>query len=232
MNKKIVSVLVFCFFVSLFVNAKYDDVQVVKVADQKKSELIVLKNPLMALIDGKSFGINADTFFLIVKSRREVRKRLVGIFLEDKTKVGFYDFEGKKYFLSELVDLENKLKLKEDADSKAKIAEMQKLLHWAKEDFIKFTSEYMDSAKGMKGALLGIMKEFHEKSGLGEFFLLDWVKIPDGGEMESVRKNVVTFGNLQTLLTEMSGFLEAMARSCPKGEALFKKKLEAARHKE
>ena len=185
----------------------------------------------MGLIDGKSFGINANTFFLIVKSRHEVRKRLVGVFLADKTKVGFYVFEGKKCFLPELVDLESELELKEDAASKAKLVELYKLLNWAKEDFINFTSEYMDSAKGMKGALLGIMKEFHEKSGLGEFFLLDWVKIPDGGEMESVRKNVVTFGNLQTLLTEMAGFLEAMARSCPKGEALFNKMLEAAKHK-
>jgi len=222
MNKKIVSVSVFCFIVGLFA-------QDLNAADHK--EPVILKNALIDLVDGTSFGINANGFFLIVKSRHEVRKRLIGVFLPDKTKVGFFDFEGKKYFLSELVELENQLASKNDAVSIARRAEMQKLLNWAKEDFVKFTSEYMDSAKGMKKVLLGIMKEFYEKSGLGKFFLLDWVIIPDGGEAESVRKSVKSFKDLQVLLTEMGGFLEAMARSCPKGEALFNKMVEAARHK-
>lgn len=254
-NKVVLNFSVFCIFASLFV-----------FVDCIKAAPIKLTHPLIDMIDGVHIGINGNTFHLIVDSRSEVRKRLIGILpvgkqydfdgkkfalaelavldkqLASKNDaeskairvelkktlhiaandfIGFYDFEDKKYFLSELIELEKQLISKGDAQSKARFVEMQKLLNFAKEDFINFTSAYMGSAKGIKPALLGIMKEFHEKSGLGEFFLLNWVSVPDGGEMESVRTNVKSFVDLKILCTEMAGFLEAMANSCPKGKKLF-----------
>jgi hypothetical protein len=231
MNKIILNFSVFFVFVSLFAKATdkvEKNVKAVEAVSKKTAEAIVLVNPLIDFIDGKSFGINANTFGLILQSRREVRKRLIGVVLGDKSKIGFYDFEGRKCFLSEFIVLEKQLASKGDAQSKAKYAELQKLLQVAKEDFIRFTSEYMDSAKGIKSALLGIIKEFNEKSGLGEFFLLGWVSVPDGGEADSVRANVKSFKDLQVLFVEMEGFLLAMANSCEKGKKLFIEMVNAA----
>ena len=43
----------------------------------------------------------------------------------------------------------------------------------------------------------------------------------EGDEIESMSENVNSFKDLKILSVEMIGFLEALARSCPKGKALF-----------
>lgn len=201
---------------------------------------IVLVSPIMNVIDGKSFAINGNVFGLILKSRKAVRDRLFGIVADASKsesatkKIGHYEFDGKKYNLVELVEIEKESLEKSkcgDLAAKAKLDALKNVLNFAKEDFINITKEYLDSAKGMKGPLLIIIEEFHAKSGLGEFFLLDWGKTTDGGEMDSMKKNVKSLNDLKVLFIEMEGFLEAMARSCPKGKKLFVEMVSASKQK-
>ncbi|MFC1842733.1 hypothetical protein ACFLYU_03695 [Candidatus Dependentiae bacterium] len=216
MSKIISSIVVFLVF-SNCVSCAVDN-NVNKVAQK---DIIVLNNPIMNLIDGKSFGINANIFGLILQSRREVRKRLYGISsAANGTKVGMYEFEGKKYCLIELAQVEKSLERAEHSE-KARKEALKKVLHEAKDDLVSVIGSYIDSARGMKDPLLVMIEEFREKSGLGDFFLLDWGRTKDGDEIEAIRKNVRSLNDLKVLCLEMSGFLEAMARSCPKGKGLF-----------
>lgn len=185
---------------------------------------IVLDHPIIGLIDGKAIGINANIFGVILQSRREVRKLLYGVVGADGKRVGLYDFEGQKYSLIELLEIE-----KEYNAAGKESAGLSAAFENAREDFIRNTSPYLDSARGMKEQLLMIIQDFCDKKGLDECFLLDWSKTEDGGEMDSMNENMKSISDLVILCTDMADFLEVLARSCPVAKALFIKMVKEAK---
>ncbi|MFC1841771.1 hypothetical protein ACFLYA_01745 [Candidatus Dependentiae bacterium] len=212
---------------------------------RERKEKIVLDGPLIGLVDG--LGIDGQVFGVILQSRRKMKKRLYGFSTADGTLVGMFEFEGETYcllelakmesdneneYISQLNDLERNRSAYADDDyyeEKAAIEQRYKerkdallqVLEVAKEDFIAVSSLYLESAKGMKAALLLIIKEYCQKRGLEKCFLLDWGETEEGGEEESIRENVKAFSNIVNLCTDMIDFLEVMARSCPKAKVMF-----------
>ena len=95
------------------------------------------------------------------------------------------------------------------------------MLHEAKEDFLRITAGYMDSAKGMKGPLLMLIQEFCDKKGRKDCFILTWGEAKEGEEDENLRSRVHTFKVFTQFCEDLAGFLEAMARACPKAKGMF-----------
>lgn len=192
-------------------------------ANRVSNNDIVLDNPIINLIDGKSFGINANIFGVILQNRREARKMLYGVAGTDGKRVGWYEFEGKKYCLVELVQIEKEYRI-----AGKKSTALIKVFEQAREDFVRITSPYLDSARGMKGPLLMIIQDFCDKKGLEKCFLLDWANTKEGGEIESMYSNMKSLGDLAILCIDMTDFLEVLARSCPVAKEMFIKMVREA----
>jgi len=222
---------------------------------EKEKDKIILESPLLSLIDGKSFGVDAINFGVILKQRLDLRRRIYGIALENGQRVGFFEFEGKKVTLLDLCKIESKIesdynakmsyleknkslytsgqlakerkKITDDYNSKKNA--LRKCLDLVKEDFIEISVVYADSAKGIKDLLMGIVQEFVDKKGLKETFLLSWGSLEPGQEEDSIRKNLTSFKDFTRFCIDLIGFIEAMANSCPKGKALFIEMIKKAR---
>ena len=226
---------------------KADDLFIYDQARRNSPSSVFVDLPIVALIDGKSFGINGVAFGLILKVRREIKKRLHGVKSKDGVVVGLYEFEGKKYNLEELAKIEmqhnidyfsNKEKLERDELSYSKeewnkakeVLEqgyssrkdrMREVLEWAKDDFISISSSYVKSARGVKFVVLSMIQESCKKRNIDECFILKWGEEEEGKEGEALKSDIDTFKEFAIFCFDLSNFLEDLARSCPKAKAQF-----------
>jgi len=208
---------------------------------------ITLESPMLDFIDGKSFGMNAESFGLVLQNRREIRKRLFGIPAKSGRRVGMYTFEGRHYSLVELAKIESEIEAQYYAEksklekSKTKYAsvdykaefdtiekqykerkqELKEALIAAKEDFVSFTRGYMEAVGGIKEPLLVLIEEFCEKKGLNRCMLLKWGSVAAGAEEAFIMTNCNTFKEFSKFCEDLTSFLEIIARNCPKAKRQF-----------
>jgi len=247
MKKTVVFSVMLCFCVNLVLVSVSNCGKNENCESRIYKNIIVLESPMLGFIDGKNFGMNANTFGLLLQVRREMRKRLFGIPTHGGKRVGMYNLYGKQYSLIELTKIEGENEVEyyskksyleknksrytseiyqkelckiEEKYKKAKVS-LAEVLHWAKEDFLQITAGYMDSAKGMKGPLLMLIQEFCDKKGLEDCFILTWGQTVEGEEDENLRCQVYTFNVFTQFCEDLAGFLEAMARACPKAKSMF-----------
>jgi hypothetical protein len=201
---------------------------------ESKNEFI-LESAMISFVDGKSYGVSGDVFGLMLQNRREIRKRLYGFAdsakgeaavktgKEDAKRVGMYDFCGSKYCLIDLVQIESKNK-KENKEA------LLCCLETAKEDFISITKNYVRGVNAIKDYLLTLIEEFCQKKGIEECFLLRWGECEAGQEEAIIRNEIVTFKEFSQFCIDLSDFLEVLAKSCPKGKALFVEMVKKAKN--
>jgi len=218
------------------------------------SDGIILESPILEFIDGKSFGMNANTFGLVLQNRRELRKRLYGIPTKGK-KVGMYTFEARQYSLVELTKIESEIeahyyseksRLEKTRSQYSKAAwkqeaikvkqvykkrkeALQKVLQIVKEDFIHFTQAYVQGIRNIKEPTLLLIEEFCEKKGLKRCLLLKWGEVPAGKEEDMLRSDVTTFKEFTEFCEDITFFLEVLAKSCPKAREQFKNMIKKAK---
>jgi len=253
MNKYVATLFVFVTFLSILVDTKAL-AEVSNNRNKARADIVILENPIIGLIDNKSFGVTPEVFGFILQCRRAANKRLFGVMRADGTREGIYEFNGKKYCLVELAQIESEYEAEHlcklnylekncskdelaaekaviESDYREKTGSLRAVFEIARNDFIEITSAYLESARGMKDPLLIIIKEFCNKKGLETCFLLDWAETEEGGEIDSIKRNMSNFRDLARLCIDMTGFLEAMARSCPKAKAKFIEMVRRAREK-
>jgi len=175
------------------------------------------------MVDGKSYGVDASVFGLMLQIRREIRKSLFGLSEDGKAdgkRTGLYDFFGKKYSIAELAEIEFCLK-DSDKDFKAKQVALNACLEKVKEDLISITRGYVRGINNIKDPLLTLVEEFCEKKGVSDSYLLKWGEAESGQEEAMVRTQLKTLTDFGQFCIDFTDFLEVLARSCPKGKALF-----------
>ncbi|MFC1841770.1 hypothetical protein ACFLYA_01740 [Candidatus Dependentiae bacterium] len=180
----------------------------------------VLESSMLKALDGS--GIGGKSFGLMLQNRREIRKRVYGVQDETGNRVGMYEFEGDPYCLLELAQIEHEIENSpHDQDCEERMVRLQEVLEIAKEDFLNFTIGYIESIGGVKGLLMPLLEEFCEKRGLERCLLLRWGQVDSGDEGEVIRNEVLTCKDFTGFCIDLADFLEVLARSCPRGKALF-----------
>lgn len=182
-----------------------------------------LESPMISMVDGKSYGVDAQVFALMLQIRREIRKSLFGLVEEGKTdskRAGTYDFFGKKYCLSELAEIEVSIKATDKNYKEIKDA-LTACLEKAKEDLISTTRVYVKGINNIKDPLLTLVEEFCDKKGLENSYLLKWGEAESGQEETMVRTQLKTLVDFGQFCIDFTDFLEVLAKSCPKGKTLF-----------
>lgn len=247
MKKLFICSLLSCFFIGSTVCASNAN----NVSDQK----VVLNSPLLNLIDGKSYGVSAANFGLILKQRLDLRRRIYGISQKNGQRFGLFEFNGQKVTLLDLCEIESKIEseynfkmnylAKNEVNYSKEEIEKEKreitrayqdqkevlsvLLDVAKDDFMEVSAKYADGIRGIKDTLLGLIEEFVEKKALTHCFLLTWGSCKADEEEENIRTRLTTFKDFTKFCIELTDFLEAMANSCPKGKSLFVKMIKASK---
>lgn len=197
-----------------------------------------LESVVIECVDGMPWGVDADTYKLLMVVRKEIRDRIHGRIdtsvkadpkkKEAVKKIGVYDFGGKKLCLMELVEIEDELEKNKLKYSQKEFQEIKSALYAcleiAKEDFISATRGYVKGVNGVKVHIFTLIGEFCEKKGIKECFLLKWGETEAGQEEIIIKSDVVSFNFFTQFCIDLADFLEVLAKSCPEGKKKFMKK--------
>lgn len=178
------------------------------------SDAIVLQSSVLHLLDGLPYGIDGETLFELGRLIKKMRDMLLGQLIDDvkKERVGLYLFKGKKYGITALAELETQYK--NDATA---TAELQKVLHEIKKDFIAATKPFINQIQQQKSLVMKLMVESCERRGVPNSSMLNWGETQAGHEEESFEKLIPNLTAMNKFLNELGNFMGDIFQSCPKG---------------
>lgn len=186
------------------------------------SQPIVLSSEIVKLIDGKSYGVTGYKIKLML----QLLLKLNTIQGTGKSgEEGLYLFEGKKYTLAQLTDLEATM-------GQAQQSSLAKLLEEVKTDFESKVSPFMEDARGAKAQLFALIQESCRKHERTDSFLHTWADAAEGHETEAIHSQLPSFKSLSQFCVDLMMFLKDMINSCPKAVAQYQElKAQYAQHK-
>jgi hypothetical protein len=181
-----------------------------------------VKNAI-AFLDGQLGRIDGNTFGLILN----VRSKLQAILFGDRDpnnhshRVGHYLFNGKRYSIAELAEIESQ---------HVGNAELNALLIDAKKSFEELVAQFIGQASGTKSFLVILIEESCYRRNRKNSLLLTWATSPEEHETVIFHTEVQSFRALNDFCQDLTNFLEDLMFSCPKAMDQFKKKREQYAH--
>jgi len=198
---------------------------------------VILESPMIGLIDGKSYAIDGEVFGLLLKVRKDIREILYGRKDGTGAFVGLYEMDGELFSITELsliekqfektyeekqAYIEDKLELEElEHQYQIEKNKLYETVEYVKEEFLEVVAQYIDGIQSFKEHILILIKESCNKRGKDSCFLLKWGEEKPGEDGKMLRAEINTFKGIENFCIDLANFLEDMARSCPKGKALF-----------
>lgn len=207
---------------------------------------ILLESEIIKLIDGKSYGVTGYKIKLMLQLLLKLNT-LQG--MGKSNEEGQYIFEGKKYTLTQMTNLEavlekswsdRKTMAAADRQSLAmlekEIALQQqthaKALEEAIKDFDRKVAPFMEDARGAKAQLFALIQESCKKRNRLDSFLLTWADAEEGHETSAMQTQITSFKSLSVFCQDLIMFLKDMINSCPKAVAQYQElKAQYAQHK-
>lgn len=181
---------------------------------------------ILEIVDGFALGVNGTTVGMIMRLRLDLNKRRVGKTSASQTVVGFYDFEGKKYTLSELVAIEKKLMQSNSASDQKRLQTLRQCLSKIITDFVELTKPFLADARGAKGQMIVLITEWASRAHRGDSHLLEWANVEEGKESYAMYQKLTTIALFEQFVDDLLYFLETLLRSCPKACSQFKEMME------
>lgn len=186
---------------------------------------LVLEAEILELVDDLPLGVNPDTVGMIMKLRLDINKRRYGAKSANGL-TGMYTFEGKKWTLHMLIDLEEKLMRSNSADDQKRLAALKELLQSVKEEFMELVKPFLADARGAKAQMIILITEWSVKAHRQDSHLLHWSHTKEGDETSAVYSKLTTFKTFDQFCCDLIYFMETLLRSCPKACAHFKQIME------
>lgn len=183
--------------------------------------MVILTSKLLKAIDGKSFGISADLINAILIIRTQILHMLHGV-AKDGHREGVYTFDGKKYTIAQLYQME----VNKELPNKT----------WIKQVKLEFSMQikpFLELGRGFKTQMLLFIEEslrLHQRN-LKHSVLHRWAETDDNNDMAAFNQYVHTFHDLSEFLYELLNFLDDLISSCPKAKQQFIEGLKTEREK-
>lgn len=181
----------------------------------------ILTSKLLKAIDGKSFGISPEIINAILVIRMQIVHMLYGM-LVDGHREGIYVFDGKKYTITILYQMERDKQLPDKS--------------WVKQVKHEFSIQikpFLELGRGFKTQMLLFIEEslrLHQRK-LKHSVLHKWAETDDNNDMAAFNQHVHSFHDLSEFLYELLNFLDDLISSCPKAKLLFIEGLKTEREK-
>lgn len=186
---------------------------------------LTLEADILEIVDDFPLGVNPDTVGMIMKLRRDLNKRRFGTKSPSGLE-GFYTFEGKKWTLQMLIELEVKLSRSNSAADQRRLASLNEFFQKIKEEFIDLVKPFLADARGAKGQMVILITEWSVKASRQDSQLLNWSHTKEGDETNAVYSKILTIKAFDQFCADLLYFLETLLRSCPKACAHFKQIME------
>lgn len=186
---------------------------------------LTLEAEILEIVDDFPLGVNPDTVGMIMKLRRDLNKRRFGT----KTTSGmdgFYVFEGKKWSLQMLIELEMQLTRSNSTADQRRLATLKEFFKTIKDEFIELVRPFLADARGAKGQMVILITEWTVKASRQDSQLLNWAHTKEGEETEAIYSKILTIKAFDQFCADLLYFLETLLRSCPKACAHFKQIME------
>lgn len=189
------------------------------------SEPLMLKDPVIHLIDGMTIGINGQKIGFMLQIRRKIQIMQYGTKITDNPPVlqGTYTFESKLYSIHELAQLESEKNIV-DSD------ELKQVLMIAKKEFVKEIMSFMGMARDFKNYITRLIDESCKRRNRKNSELRRWSAAKDGSEEKQFHEDIQDFKTFNLFCTDLSNFLEDLVHSCPKGQKQLQQMI-ASHHK-
>lgn len=187
---------------------------------------LTLNAEILEIIDGFALGVNGTTVGMIMRLRLDLNKRRVGKTSASATAVGYFDFEGKKHTIAELVALEKKLVQSTSSGDQDRLKKLRSTLTKIIDDFVELTKPFLADARGAKGQMIVLITEWAQKAHRGDSHLLEWANVEEGKESSAIYQKINTITLFEQFVDDLLYFLETLLRSCPKACAQFKEMME------
>jgi hypothetical protein len=186
---------------------------------------LTLEADILEIVDDFPLGVNPDTVGMIMKLRRDLNKRRIGIKTTGGME-GFYTFEDKKWTLQMLVELEIQLLLTNSVNDQSRLAALYQLLQKIKEDFVELVDPFLADARGGKAQMIILITEWSVKANRQDTHLLHWANTKEGEETNAIYSKLITVKAFNQFVIDLLYFVETLLRSCPKACAHFKQIME------
>lgn len=187
---------------------------------------VTLEAEILEIIDGFALGVNGTTVGMIMRLRLDLNKRRFGRTSAAQKAVGTYDFEGKKYTIAELVEVEKKLMQSNSSADQQRLKALRITLTKIIEDFVELTKPFLADARGAKGQMIVLITEWAQKAHRSNSHLLEWANVEEGKESSTIYQKLTTITLFEQFVDDLLYFLETLLRSCPKACAQFKEMME------
>lgn len=182
----------------------------------------IFNQTVINFIDGKSYGFDGPTCAMTLKARSEILTILDGKLIAEKTRQGLYTYQGKKYSVRDLAELEAELLKKGQPLS----PELRNVLEIAKHDFVEKMHKFMEPARALKKHMIIMIEDFCRYYKLENSLLLKWGEAPtEAAERAMFATSITSFDSLREFCIELTLFLKEFVASCPKGKEQFKQML-------
>lgn len=176
------------------------------------TDQIMLTADVIKAIDGKKpWGIFDLTIYMMIQQRK---------YLKDLRTTECYSFEGKTCTLQDMITVEQDILTKERSSQRHN--SLKSNLHEVLDSFMVHMQPHLKDARGTKEQMLVLIKEWAGKAGRANTHLLEWSSSKDGQEAVTFKQYITSFDDFDHFCADLTGFLEALIRSCPKARAQFK----------
>lgn len=189
---------------------------------------IILESNLLKLVDG--FLINANTIELTRHYQRDLLHIVYGTKDSHGSRIGDYEFNGKKYTVHDLSQIEQEITEKKSSYSAQEYEQLtiqlQATLLRAKDDFIEKSKKMHAMGAGSKHITSKLIEESCRKRGRRNSVLLIWSAAPEEKENDVLYQEVHSFIEFEQFVVDMLNFFDDLIHSCPKAQEKFKARLQ------
>lgn len=177
-----------------------------------------LTSSVLKIIDGFSMAIDGKRVGFMLHVRKEIRKMHYGIPLNNGELQGIYSYAGKPVSIHQMMNIQDSAIQSGDVEELKSVDEALKVI---KKDFIGKIHEFIGMARGSKGPLFTLIREFCERRKRPDSLLLRWGAAADGDEDRCFNRDITNFSIFDAFCADLVQFIEDLINSCPKAWAQF-----------
>jgi hypothetical protein len=185
---------------------------------------IKLESSILDKVDGKSIGVTGESIALIKQYQFEIAKILLGEKSKsNNTRTGKYTFEGQRYNMQELSQLE----IQHPNPSRFKAA-----LRIMRDDFENVSKPFQSILQepGIKTIMGYLIEESCIKRNRQNSLLYIWSQSTNANEYELFDLHIQSIRDFEIFLIDLNNFLGDLAYSCPRAYVQFKERVEKFNH--
>jgi hypothetical protein len=201
---------------------------------EHKDEPKLLARKLLAVVDGRPFGVRKEHIGFMLQIKRMLLEILFGKKDANGTLIGLFMLHDKPVTLKELCIAEAALEAQEHAmhknhtpnkDAHEQLQVQKEALAHILEEVKKYFSEktlpFAHHAQGMQQIMFGLIADSCEQRHRPDSFLLTWAECPQGKEADLIQKKITSCKQMDIFITDLINFLTDFVHSCPHAREQF-----------